>query len=128
MTISRYVKFLWVSLLSLLFQIHVSVVVLFGDPFVFSLREIFNVADITIRFSINIKNMIRNIKGGHFNRPVSRSRLFLFGPSSSYSVVPSFHKPSSRFVMYTNSCCSGSYIPNVDLLPSLPAKFFDRDF
>ena len=63
--------------------------------------------------------MIRIIQGGHFNRPVSRSRLFSFRPFSSYSAVPSFRKPSSRFVMYTTSCCSGSSVPNVDPLPSL---------
>ena len=102
MTILLYVQFLWAGLLSFLFQIHVSVVIFFGVPFVFSIREIFNVVDVTIRFSINIKSMIRNIE-----------------VPSSYSVVPLFHKPSSRFVMYTISCCSGSSIPNVDPSPSL---------
>ena len=43
----------------------------------------------------------------------------MFGPSSSYIIVPSFRKPSSRFVMYTTSCCSGSSVPNVDPSPSL---------
>ena len=63
--------------------------------------------------------MIRIIQGGHFNRPVSCSRLFSSRPSSSYHFVPSFRKPSSRFVMYTNCCCSCYSVSNVDLLPSL---------
>ena len=63
--------------------------------------------------------MIRIIQGGHFNRPVSCSRLFSSRPSSLYHFVPSFRKPSSRFVMYTNCCCSCYSVSNVDPLPSL---------
>ena len=43
----------------------------------------------------------------------------MFRPSSSYNSVPFFCKPSSRFVMYTIPCYSGSSISNVDPLSSL---------
>ena len=45
--------------------------------------------------------------------------LLSFGPSSSYSLVPSFCKPFLRFVMCTNWCCSDSCVSNVDPSSSL---------
>ena len=49
----------------------------------------------------------------------SAAGFLLSGSSSLYNFVLFFCKPSLRFVMYTNSCCSVSCVSSVDLSSSL---------